>query len=62
MTKAVTGSITWESNRTVTQYTAYSLQVMGQQDVSISDNATIKVTQLPKLASDGENWLTYHDS
>jgi hypothetical protein len=30
---------------------------MGQQDVSTSD---IKVTQLPKLASDGENWLTYH--
>ena len=34
---------------------------MGQQDVSTSDNATIKVTQLPKLASDGENWLTYHE-
>jgi len=34
---------------------------MGQQDVSTSDNTTIKVTQLPKLASDGENWLTYHE-
>jgi hypothetical protein len=34
---------------------------MGQQEVSTSDNATIKVTQLPKLASDGENWLTYHE-
>ncbi len=31
---------------------------MGQQDVSTSD---IKVTQLPKLASDGENWLAYHE-
>jgi len=30
---------------------------MGQQDVSTSD---IKVTQLPKLASDSENWLAYH--
>jgi len=34
---------------------------MGQQDVSTSDNATIKVTQLPKLASNGENWLSYHE-
>ena len=34
---------------------------MGQHDVSTSDNTTIKVTQLPKLASNGENWLTYHD-
>jgi len=34
---------------------------MGQQEVSTSDNTTIKVTQLPKLASDGENWLTYHE-
>ena len=33
---------------------------MGPTDISTSDNATIKVTQLPKLASDGENWLTYH--
>jgi len=33
---------------------------MGQQEVSTSDNITIKVTQLLKLASDGENWLTYH--
>src|SRR6266550_3361090 len=34
---------------------------MGQQEVSTSDNTTIKVTQLPKLASDGENWLTYQE-
>ena len=34
---------------------------MGQQEISTSDNTTIKVTQLPKLASDGENWLTYHE-
>jgi len=34
---------------------------MGQHDVSTSDNTTIKITQLPKLASDGENWLTYHE-
>jgi hypothetical protein len=34
---------------------------MGQQEVSTSDNTTIKVTQLPKLSSDGENWLTYHE-
>ena len=33
---------------------------MGQQEVSTSDNMTIKVTQLLKLASNGENWLTYH--
>src|SRR6266545_2000346 len=33
---------------------------MGQQEVSTSDNTTIKVTQLPRLAPDGENWLTYH--
>jgi hypothetical protein len=32
---------------------------MGQQEVSTSDNTTIKVTQLPKLVVDGENWLTY---
>jgi hypothetical protein len=42
----------------VFQITLYILQVMGQQDISTSD---IKVTQLPKLASDGENWLTYHE-
>ncbi len=41
--------------------TVYSLQVMGQQEISTSDNTTIKVTQLPKLAADGENWLTYHE-
>jgi len=34
---------------------------MGQQEVSTSDNMTIKVTQLPKLESDGENWLTYYE-
>ena len=34
---------------------------MGQQEVSTSDQTTIKVTQLPKLASDGENWLTYQE-
>jgi len=34
---------------------------MGPADISTSKNATIKVTQLPKLASDGENWLTYHE-
>ena len=34
---------------------------MGQQEVSTSDHTTIKVTQLPKLANDGENWLTYHE-
>jgi hypothetical protein len=38
--------------------TLYILQVMGQQDISTSD---IKVTQLLKLTSDGENWLTYHE-
>jgi hypothetical protein len=41
--------------------TLYILQVMGQQEISTSDQTTIKVTQLPKLASDGENWLTYHE-
>ena len=34
---------------------------MGPAEVSTTDNTTIKVTQLPKLASDGENWLTYHE-
>ena len=34
---------------------------MGQQEVSTSDNTTIKVTQLLRLAPDGENWLTYHE-
>ncbi len=34
---------------------------MGPVDISTSENATIKVTQLPKLASNGENWLTYHE-
>ena len=34
---------------------------MGQQEVSTSDQTTIKVTQLPKLASNGENWLTYQE-
>src|SRR5258705_4830866 len=34
---------------------------MGPADISTSENATIKVTQLPKLASDSENWLTYHE-
>src|SRR5258705_4461727 len=34
---------------------------MGPADISTSENATIKVTQLPKLAPDGENWLTYHE-
>ena len=34
---------------------------MGQQEVSTSDSSSIKVTQLPKLASNGENWLTYHE-
>ena len=41
-----------------TESTAY---LMGEQEVSTSDNTTIKVTQLPKLAADGENWLTYHE-
>ena len=43
------------------QSTAYTLQVMDQQEISISDSMSIKVTQLPKLASDGENWLTYSE-
>ena len=34
---------------------------MGQQEVSTSDQTTIKVTQLPKLASNSENWLTYQE-
>src|SRR5258708_4261827 len=34
---------------------------MGPAEVSTSDSSSIKVTQLPKLASDGENWLTYHE-
>ena len=34
---------------------------MGPADISTSENTTIKVTQLPKLAADGENWLTYHE-
>jgi len=34
---------------------------MGPADISISENTTIKVTQLPKLAADGKNWLTYHE-
>jgi len=34
---------------------------MGQQEISTSDSSSIKVTQLPKLLSDGENWLTYHE-
>jgi hypothetical protein len=34
---------------------------MGPADVSTTDNTTIKVTQLLKLASDGENWLTYQE-
>jgi len=34
---------------------------MGQQEISTSDNSSIKVIQLPKLLSDGENWLTYHE-
>ena len=33
---------------------------MGPMDISTSENTTIKVTQLPKLAPDSENWLTYH--
>ena len=41
--------------------TLYILQVMGPADISTSENTTIKVTQLPKLAADGENWLTYHE-
>jgi len=34
---------------------------MGQHEVSTSDTSSIKVTQFPKLSSDGENWLTYHE-
>jgi len=34
---------------------------MGQQEISTSDSSSIKVTQLPKLLSDGENWLTYNE-
>ena len=34
---------------------------MGQQEVSTSNNTTIKVTQLLKITSDGANWLTYHE-
>jgi hypothetical protein len=34
---------------------------MGPADISTSENMTIKVIQLPKLAPDGENWLTYHE-
>ena len=34
---------------------------MGPAEISTTDNTTIKVTQLPKLASDGENWLTYQE-
>jgi len=34
---------------------------MGPTDISTSENTTIKVTQLLKLAADGENWLTYHE-
>src|SRR5882672_8069432 len=34
---------------------------MGPAEVSTTDNTTIKVTQLPKLSSNGENWLTYHE-
>jgi len=34
---------------------------MGPVDISISESTTIKAIQPPKLASDGENWLTYHE-
>ena len=34
---------------------------MGQHDVSTGDTSSIKLTQLPKLVSDGENWLTYSE-
>ena len=44
-----------------TAYPLYSLQVMGQYDISTGDTLSIKLTQLPKLASDGENWLTYSE-
>ena len=37
------------------QSTAYTLQIMGQQEISTSDSTSIKVIQLPKLTSDGEN-------
>ena len=41
--------------------TLHILQVMGPEAISTTDSTTIKVTQLPKLASNGENWLTYQE-
>jgi hypothetical protein len=34
---------------------------MGLAEISIIDQTSIKVIQLLKLASDGENWLTYQE-
>jgi hypothetical protein len=38
-----------------------SKRLWAPNKISTSDNTTIKVTQLPKLASDGKNWLTYYE-
>ena len=34
---------------------------MGPVNISINSTLTIKVTSLPKLATDGSNWTTYQD-